>query len=54
MLDPDLIEYIVAHELAHLRVRSHSARFWDRVADMVGDVESIRRRLRRVEGVLPL
>lgn len=54
MLDPDLIEYIVAHELAHLRVRSHSPRFWDRVADMVGDVESIRRRLRRVEGILPL
>ena len=54
MLDPDLIEYIVAHELAHLRVRSHSPRFWDRVADMVGDVGSIRRRLRRVEGVLPL
>ena len=54
MLDPDLIEYVVAHELVHLRVRSHSSRFWDRVADIVGDYESKRRRLREVEGILPL
>lgn len=54
MLDPDLIEYVVAHELVHLRVRNHSSRFWDRVADIVGDVDSLRRRLRRVEGILPL
>ncbi len=54
MLEPDLIEYVVAHELAHVRVRSHSERFWDRVADIVGDVDSRRRQLRLVEGILPL
>ena len=54
MLEPDLIEYVVAHELAHVRVRSHSQRFWDRVADIVGDVDSRRRQLRLVEGILPL
>ena len=54
MLEPDLIEYVVAHELAHVRVRSHSPRFWDRVSDMVGDYERRRRQLRLVEGILPL
>lgn len=54
MLDPDLIEYVVAHELVHLRVRSHSSRFWDRVADIVGNVDRLRKRLREVEGILPL
>ena len=54
MLEPDLIEYVVAHELAHVRVRSHSPRFWDRVADMVGDFERRREQLHLVEGILPL
>ena len=54
MLEPDLVEYVVAHELAHVRVRSHSARFWDRVSDMVGDYERRREQLHLVEGILPL
>ena len=54
MLEPDLIEYVVAHELAHVRVRSHSPRFWERVSDMVGDYERRRRQLSLVGGILPL
>ena len=54
MLEPRLIEYVVVHELVHLRVRSHSKRFWERVSKIVPDVEGSRRRLRDVEGILPL
>ena len=40
------IDYVVAHELAHLREMNHSARFWNVVASVVPDYEEARRRLR--------
>lgn len=53
MLEPDLIEYLVVHELAHIRVRNHSRRFWDLVSFFIPDVAERRRRLREVERILP-
>ncbi|MDD3921633.1 MAG: SprT family zinc-dependent metalloprotease [Eubacteriales bacterium] len=32
MAPDEVMEYVVVHELAHLKVKSHSARFWDTVA----------------------
>jgi predicted metal-dependent hydrolase len=29
-----VLEYVVAHELAHLRVRSHGPEFWDYLATL--------------------
>jgi len=41
------IDYVVAHELAHLREMNHSARFWDVVRSVVPDYEQARATLRR-------
>ena len=43
---PAVIDYVVAHELAHLRVMAHSPRFWDTVATVVPDYAQLRSRLR--------
>ena len=50
----DLAEYVVVHELAHLRVRSHSAEFWALLSRAMPDAQERRRRLREVGKSLPL
>jgi predicted metal-dependent hydrolase len=41
-----VIDYVVAHELSHLRVMDHSPRFWDTVASVVPDYEHLRGQLK--------
>ena len=41
-----MIDYVVAHELAHLREMNHSPRFWDVVRSVVPDYEQARATLR--------
>lgn len=41
-----IIDYVVAHELAHLRVMDHSPRFWDVVHSVVPDYAALRQQLR--------
>lgn len=47
-LDKALIDYVIAHELAHLDEMNHSARFWKRVGEIYPDYESARRALKGV------
>ncbi len=46
-MPPDLIDYVVVHELAHLREPNHSHHFWRWVAGVLPDYEQRRRTLRR-------
>ena len=54
MLKPALIEYVVAHELAHLTHRSHSTDFWGLLSKAMPDAQQRRNRLRETGRTLPL
>lgn len=47
-LPAHLQDYIIVHELCHLRVFNHSQTFWDLVAEMVPEYKTYRRLLRKV------
>jgi len=48
MAEQRVIEYVVVHELAHLRHKNHGPEFWAEVAGLVPDHRVWRRRLREV------
>lgn len=41
-----VIDYVVAHELSHLREMNHSPRFWDTVQSVVPDYAALRQQLK--------
>ena len=54
MLAPALSEYVVVHELVHLRLNSHSTEYWALVSSLLSDAQRRRRQLREVGKRLPL
>ena len=54
MLTPTLMEYVVVHELAHLKVGSHSKEYWALVSSLLPDAQQRRRQLRDTGKTLPL
>ena len=51
-LPEDLIEYVVVHELAHLRFPNHSSAFWELVSGFYPDYKTARKELRRWWGIV--
>ena len=54
MVPGALVDYVVVHELCHLRHMNHSPSFWAMVAAIVPDYRQCRHRLNRLQGHLPL
>ena len=44
-LSPELVDYVVVHELSHLRVMDHSPRFWATVQGVMPGHAALRRQL---------
>jgi predicted metal-dependent hydrolase len=49
-----LVDYVVAHELAHLREMNHSAQFWATVAAVYPDYDGAKAALRKLSQELPV
>jgi predicted metal-dependent hydrolase len=49
MLSRDVAEYVVVHELCHLKQMNHGREFWDEVKKAMPPAMSLRRSLRAQE-----
>ncbi len=48
-LSPDLIDYVIVHELCHLIEFNHSPKFWLQVAKAIPDYGNLRKKLQKVD-----
>jgi predicted metal-dependent hydrolase len=50
MAPPEVIDYLLVHELCHVAYKSHGVRFWGKVAGILPDYKSRQKILRQFEG----
>ena len=53
MASPDAIDYVVVHELAHLKQLNHSHKFWNIVAGIIPAWKERRKELRLLQRTMP-
>ena len=51
-LPDELIEYVIVHELCHMRVMAHSREFWNEVHRFLPDYKELKRELNRYKFVM--
>lgn len=47
-LEPDLLDYVLIHELCHLKEMNHSKKFWQLLAGIIPDYKERRKRLKKI------
>jgi predicted metal-dependent hydrolase len=52
MADDAVIDYVVVHELAHIKEMNHSARFWAVVESILPDFRERRYKLKELQVIL--
>ena len=52
LCEPDAVDYVVVHELAHIREHNHSPRFWAVVAEVLPDYKARRKMLRELHSIV--
>jgi predicted metal-dependent hydrolase len=54
MAPEPVIDYVIVHELAHLRVRNHSSQFWDLLEKLMPEYRQARAWLKQNGHLLEL
>ena len=50
---PHIVDYVIAHELAHLKEMNHSPRFWQHVGEIYPDYRTARKELNQLAAHCP-
>lgn len=54
MCPPEVIDYIILHELCHTRIKNHSKEYWNMVASYLPNYKSIEKWLKENRGIIEI